>query len=441
LFVALLGAGLLTHQFMYVIMYRRYLTINFAPALGVLLPDRLFVLVQVTAIPLVIVLLSVGGTAATLAALAVYSLWASVQSMRISNHVWLAFLGIALVGLSDPDSRVTVARLLLGALYLVSGLVKCNNEFLFSEQSAARVIITMQATNGNWRAPRILLALSPYVVAFAEVAVGVLLLAGVQLVLAFAVCAVLHFTFGFVGNVHFSLIALAFWSVALGCRLPDAAVLGANWAVLLAVTAFGAATSYLLKANLRDFIDPSSTAGLVGSAVLNGLYCPAAVLVWLAIPDGELPAGAWGIGPAVAAVAMTANFVLLLAGLKSEWSYAMFSNVKPYGGARIFGFAPRWRARYYAVEWVGELPEETRRLIPEHTREQLEAGSHVFSGPVVRELARIAERTGHRIEVSPVSFDGETTVAAGPGGEAAARRGPLWVAPSITRRAATAHLG
>jgi hypothetical protein len=440
-FVLLLGAGLLTHQFMYIIMYRRYLTINFAPALGVRLPDRLFTVVQILGIPAVVALLAVGGLVPRIVALAVYILWASVQSMRISNHVWLAFLGLAIVELSGPLEQVTEARLLLGTLYLVTGSVKFNGPFLFSDQSAARVIINLQATNGKWRAPKFVLALSPFVVAIGEFGTGAMLLANFHIFIAFLICAILHFTFGFVGNVHFSLIALSFWSVALGCRFPDLDVIGRNWVFFLIAFVFGAGSSYLLKANLRDFIDPRSLVGIYASAFLNGLYCAAVVLVWLAMPGRVAPIGTWGVGAVITVIVVAVNFLLLVTGFKSEWSYVMFSNVRPYGKARIFGCLPRWRARYYAVEWEGDPSAAGLSSVPENIRPQLKARSHLYSGPVVREFMHIAKRTGERIVVVPVRFDEEGTPVKSLDDVTAPSGGPLWFAPSISRDPTAVHLG
>jgi hypothetical protein len=119
----------------------------------------------------------------------------------------------------------------------------------------------------------------------------------------------------------------------------------------------------------------------------------------------------------------------------------MFSNVRPYGKARIFGYAPRWRARYYTVEWKGELTDETLRSIPEHTRQQLRSGSHVFSGPVASEFVRVAERSGQEVAIVPVGVDAEMNLTTSLATKAKVHRGPLWVAPSISRQSTAAHLG
>lgn len=441
MFAVLLGAGLLTHQFMYVIMYKGYLRINFAPALGVRLPGWAFSAVQVAAIPAVVALLLLGHPVATGVALALYVLWASVQSMRISNHVWLGFLAIALLGFAEPSEQVTVARLLLGGLYLLSGLIKCNDEFLFSEQSAAKEILYLQEANGNWRAPKAVVALSPFLTAIAEIGVGVALLVDVNLVAAFVVAAVFHFSFGFVGNVHFSVIAMSIWWVALQAELPSWAVLADNGLLFLAAAVLGAGSSLLLKANLRDFIEYGSRAGTLGSALLNGLYPPIALLVWFSIPSGPTAPAVWSVEATVAVLAMLLNLVLLLMGRKSEWTYAMFSNVRPYSRARIFGYTPPWRARYYDVSTDGPISEAALALIPEHTREQLAAGTHLFSGPVVSELQRIGERTGQEFRITPVRFTSDGSLVADHDSEVDVATGPLWVAPSINREIRAVHFG
>jgi hypothetical protein len=427
---------------MYVVMYRRYLTLSFAPALGVHLPQPIFTLVQTVALPLFVVLLAIGGPVATAIGLGIYLLWSSIQSMRISNHVWLAFIGAAVVTLSDPLEQVAEARLILGALYFISGLVKCNDEFLFTERSVARAAIIDQAANLKLPVPRFMLLFSPAVVAIAEVAAGVSLLVNQGVVLVFAVCVVLHFAFGIVGNFHFSLIALAFWHEALGGNASIGTALSNSWPWMVVAAIGGAIASYLLKSNLLDARDRTSRAGFAASAFLSAAFCAATTLTWASVSTSALTEEKWGAGVAVTMIVLLVNFFLLVFGVKSEWTYAMFSNVRPYGQARIFGFTPRWRAVYFSVTWEGNFPDALGDRLPEQVLARIKDSEHVFSAPVAKELKELSKSFGTPLTITPMVFDRATRAfIRHPSSDVVASGGPLWVAPIINRDPAATHMG
>ncbi|MFC5055824.1 hypothetical protein [Saccharothrix xinjiangensis] len=441
MFLLLLGAGLLAHVVMYLVTRPRYLTLSFAPALGLRLPRPLFTALQVAGIPVFLVLLATGDRVAGVLALAVYACWVGAQNLRISNHLWLAFLGAAVLVFLPPAEQVTAARLLLGCVYLISGLVKCNRAFLFSETSVGRFVLADGLDKVRLRSPRWFAVTSPFVVVLAELGSGVALLADRGVLAAFLACVALHFFFGVVGNYHFSLVCLAFWYQATGAHLPLGELLGGGHLVVLGVAAVPAVAAYsVVRRVLRS--GPRFAAGLSVTVVLTAVYGMAAVAVWRSIsaPGGE--PGAWGAGPVVVLVVVVANFALLLLGVKSEWAFAMFSNVRPYSNARVFGYRPPWRTTYFRVSWEGGSPEDASGAVPEHVLDQLRDGRHVVSGPVAGELARIAREVGADVRLVPLVFDDAAqSFVDDPRAGAPARGGPILVAPIINVDPAAVHAG
>lgn len=440
LFVLLLGAGLLAHQFIYILAYRRkYLTLSFAPALGIKLSRPAFTLVQIAGIPTAVTLMAFGGRATTLAALAILLLWSSIQSLRISNHIWLAFFGALVLAFSDAAEQVTEARFLLGYLYFAAAVFKCSKEFLLSDRSVAKVIINNQADSFNLRAPKAFLALAPAVVALAELGAGVMLFLDYRLDIAFLVCAVLHLTFGIVGNVHFALISLAFWHEALGGSLPVGELIAGNAPLLMTALAIGALSGYFIGNNT---LHGSRLLGGSADAFLVGIYCAATALVWESATASTLREGKWSVGATVILVAFLVNFVLLFLGLKGEWAFAMFSNLRPYGKAKVFGFSPRWRATYFRVEWDGDFPKPVSDALAEQVAAQIKGGRHVVSGPVAHELASLAGATGVKLRFVPQKFDENAEGFIDLEQSAATvKGGPIWVAPIISRDPAATYMG
>ncbi|NUT47816.1 MAG: hypothetical protein HOV94_10990 [Saccharothrix sp.] len=441
MFLLLLGAGLLAHVVMYLVSRPRYLTLSFVPALGVRLPRPVFTAVQVAGIPVVLALLATGDRSAAVVALAVYACWVGTQSLRVSNHLWLAFLGAAALAFLPPAEQVTAARLLLGCLYLISGLVKCNRAFLLSETSAGRFVLADGLAKLRLPAPRWVVAVSPAVVVIGEVGAGVALLTDRGVLLAFLACATMHLCFGVVGNYHFSLVCMAFWYQATGARLPVDRVLGGAHVVALCASVGVAGAVYLLLRS-PSRLGPRFAAGLAVTGVLTVVYCAAAVAVWRSIsaPGGE--PGTWGVGPAVLLLVVAANLALLLLGVKSEWAFAMFSNVRPYSDARIFGYRPPWRATYFRPHWDDGFPEAASGAVPAHVLARLRDGRHVVSGPVADELTRIARDVGAGVRFVPLAFDHATgSFVEDPHARARVRGGPVLVAPILNVDPAAVHVG
>ncbi|WP_159401503.1 hypothetical protein [Streptomyces sp. NRRL F-5053] len=425
---------------MYILIYRReYLTLSFAPTLGLTLPRPVFTAVQIAAIPIVSILIILGGRAATFAAVVTLLLWSSVQSLRMSNHIWLALFGVLVFSFSKPAEHVVEARMLLGYLYVAAGVFKCNSEFLLSDRSLARGIVNRQASSLNLRAPKLFVALSPAAVVLGELGTGVMLMLNYRLDIAFLVCAGLHLAFSIVGNAHFALIALAFWYEALGGSLSFAELLIGNVALLVTVIVIGGLSGYVIG---NHTLHGSRIKGGLADALLVGIYCAAAVLVWKSADTSTLREGEWSAGAVVVLAAFFLNFVLLFLGLKGEWAFAMFSNVRPYGKAKILGVAPRWRTTYFRVEWDGDFPKAVSDALPQHVIAQVRDGRHVVSGPVAHELGMTSEKLSAGLRLIPQKYD---EIADGfvdlQGSEVQAKRGPIWVAPIISRDPEAAHKG
>jgi hypothetical protein len=444
-FVTLLAVALLSHQLSYVAGHgRRHLTRSFAPAWGLRLPPPAFVAVQVGAIPVAIGALAARHPAGNGAALATLALFAAVQTLRLSNHLYLAVLGTAALTLSGAPTTLD-ARLLLGGVYLTAGLLKCNREFLTSRTSTARYIVakylyvlSRDLAGRSRRTPAALLSALPPAVALVEVTVGLALLAGRALPAALLAALLLHVAFGLTGNFPFSLMVLPFWYVAAGGAPEAAPPAGGTGVLAVAVAAGAAVAGYRLGAH---WTYPSPRTGRWSFAALSGAFGGLATLVLVAaLGPARGPAGrGLDAGAALLLAAFVVNLVLLVTGRKTEWSFAMFSNVRPYGPARVAGVRPPWTQRYYAVRWRGAIPSSVREAVPGHVERSLRTGDSLVTGPVAEELRA---RAGAGVEIVPVRFDrGRRVFVDDPGAAVRPRGGPLWVAPVMPRDPGARYLG
>jgi hypothetical protein len=404
-----------------------HLRSTFAPALGVRLPYPLNLVCHLIAPVVVFAAVSVGSGPADIAAVAVFTAWLMCQPHRLSNH--LALMWMALISLVFASEPATAMRWLLAILYLSAAAIKANREFVSADVSAARFMLRTFGARLGFVFPESVVRAAPWLAVLSETAIGLLVLVPGGLWSAFMLAAAVHLIFGMLGNFHFSLLVLAPWALALSAdgRLDKAVIAGMVAAGIAGVLGGWFLTSSEVFARRR--------AGRRLNALLGAAY--GAVWMWVA---GTAHPSAPVLDPsALAPILLGAlNFGLLLAGVKSEWAFSMFSNTRPFWTTRIAGVPVFWRETYYHVIVPQDLIDSID--VPNHIRSKISDRTSVFSAPMTAELQRLAPE---RIVVRRARLDKDRMVfvPAEPGDATHPRRGMFRHPPILVRDLSLPYYG
>ena len=369
---------------------------NYAPVFAVQLPSWVTFAGQSVALPAALVVsASTESTAGRFLSVGLLAFWMLSIQRRLANHVWLGAIAVAALTFAPQALDAVIARDLLMGLYLSAAVFKIHAEYLFSERSAGRVVTGFYLDLLGVRLPLVVLRWLPVVVIAAEGVTGALLWNPDWALAALCIAVAMHWAFGVSGNFAFSIVAMTLWLIAVASRdgglvLPD--MHSAVWAmvplsVLLAVclarTARGPRPpAVLLKDALQGAVFGALAAAAVGSPLRDGFRAgPGSVTVhWLV-----------GAGFAV-------NFLLVLTGVKLEWSFAMFSSLRPYGRSWLQRGGRRDWPRYYALTLPDRLPRALlSRVQPE------------FLYQATRSHNAVHESVVHRLEAA--AQDCRTTFA------------------------------
>ncbi|GAA3092439.1 hypothetical protein [Streptosporangium carneum] len=405
-----------------------YVLHTFAPVTGVPLPRALVAALQTSLLPVCTALFLLGGRPGGLVAVVLLALWVAVQNWRLSNHVWLAFLAVALFQAVPADHAGEVARFLLGGVYLTAGLFKTNHQFLATARSCGRLIPRLYAERTGLRLGDRLLSRVPLAVVATELLLGGALLLNAPLLPLFAVAAGMHLLFGLTGNFPFSLVALCLWAAAAeppaGFDRPPAVPL-----TLVALASLGIGVRFGTRWIYRNTRAGGVLCGVFAMVFGTAVY---AMIASGAFADSPIdPGSGW---TALGVASLAGNLLSVVMGLRTEWAFTMFSNVRPHGPVRVLGRAPRWRAPYFELSLPRSFPEGLLSVIPPAILYQATSGTNVVYGPVAFRLERLARRFGVslepvRVEYSPLSNAFRTD----PARRAEPRPGPLLFPPLIPR--------
>ncbi|WP_280236344.1 hypothetical protein [Nocardia cyriacigeorgica] len=356
-----------------------HLTSTFAPALGVRIPYPFNTICHIAAPALAFGLVTVGSRPALFGAVALFSSWLLCQPYRISNHLiftWMCLVALAFAG-SDQDVAM---RWLLAVLYLSAAAIKLNREFLTTEASAAIFMLSRYCERMGFGVPHQMARCAPWAAVAAEASIGLLLLTPCPLLVTYTLAAVLHLGFGILGNFHFSLLVLAPWSLALSVA-P-----GTDTAVQVAVF-FGAIIGVVCGRFLTSpEVFPERGIGILTNTGLATAYCAISAFIFTTADPANSSMVSWSaVTPIILGVI---NIVLLISGIKSEWSFAMFSNTRPFWSERVIGVRIAWRESYFHVIVPQAVTESVRA--PAHIRAKIADRSAVFSSAMAAELQRLA---------------------------------------------------
>ena len=311
------------------------------------------------------------------------SLLLASYSLRLSNHLVAAwFMGLLLCldllfqtparrGLAPTPFFLSGVQIVVGLTYALAFLHKLNPEYLSPKMSCGSFLGSDYLEQRvNIRHPGLLKLqgfLSIYAILALEAGIPLLFLFPATRPLGVLLAVLLHLPLGLLVHVHFAALMYAGLS---------AFVAPGDWPRVLASAFALSRTKLVLYLLLGLYL--GHRFGCFGyeraqrrlfayfSQIFFGIYFLAALAVGLTLlHGGPLRTFAWGAPTSRALLILLTTAYLLnglgpYLGLKTNFSFAMFSNLRPYPWSHLLWRA-EWRplhlARYIRIETIEGLPE------------------------------------------------------------------------------------
>jgi len=431
---ALVVAGLLAHQ-----VGRLWeqgfkgAHLSYAPVFAVGAPAWLTWTGQVVALPAALAaVVALPGSAGPLVALACVLCWLGTVQRRLANHCWLSVVALVVLVFAPPSAHAVVARDLLAGLYFSAALFKLNPEYLFTARSAGRVVTRFYLGLLGLRVPPALLRPVPVLVILAEFVTGLCLLdpglARGGLVAAIA----MHLAFGVSGNFGFSTVAMVLWAIALAAGPGGVAVppVSSGWWAAIPVSAV---LAVLLGRTAAGGRTPSFLAKDLFQGVTFGAVCAIA----LGAPAGRADWTGTLVHVLVGAL-FAVNFALVLTGAKLEWSFAMFSSLRPFGRSWLQRRLLTDWPRYYVLTLPDLIPAPLLDAVRPEFLYQATRPENAVHESVVRRLEATANRYGATLAPRVVEPGDGELVPSTRASQPPPRRAVL-LFPAIVPRSFTKH--
>lgn len=381
--VRLIALGVLSHEVLYLFRDgKQYLTLCFLPTMGLNLTPALRTALHVSLVAVGVALLVLPQLWPLYPALLVLlTLSVASTTFRLSNHLIVALMLALLLCLDlffQPPGWTSyrpTAFLYAGAqatavvVYLLAFFHKLNADFLSKERSCgahSALLFLRDRGIDNKRLADVYSKLAIHGTLVIEFAIPFLLLFPRTRALGLCLAVVFHAQMGFLIHLHFSCIMYA----ALAAFVPPEAWRGlmpemtpGAWAAVALLLALGALGGWRLGV-VSSFRHRRGGRGL---QMFFGAYTAAALgVAALLLYGGSVPTFAWGELGAGEWVVLGLAFSLFLLnglapylGLKTEFSIAMFSNLRHDPWTHLLVPA-RWRpfdlSSYVRVERIEGLP-------------------------------------------------------------------------------------
>ncbi|MFF4429733.1 hypothetical protein ACFYZ4_11255 [Streptomyces sp. NPDC001513] len=333
---------------------------HFAPAFGIRLPRRTAAAGQLIALPAALLItLTIPSPAGRVTAVLLLAFWVLATQVRLSDHCWLGAVAATVMAFTPSTVQALVAQDLLAGVYLTAALLKVNEEYLFTERSAGRVVTTHYLRLlGLPVSPRLLAAV-PTLVILVEFLAGVLTCVHGLQQWALGLAILMHLVFGVSGNYPFSVVALALWVTAFS---PTGHIeLGGSFWIMGAASLFVGLLSVAMGRTARGRRSASWLIKDFYQGAVYGSLCVAAALAPASGPDRSVP---WvPLVHSLVVLAFVVNFVLVVARIKLEWSFAMFTSLRPFGRSWLERQRLREWPRYYALTLPPRIPKSLLRDI------------------------------------------------------------------------------
>jgi len=411
---------------------------NYAPVFAVQMSPRLTASFQILSLPLsLIAAILLPGAPGRWISVGFVVCWLLSLQRRMANHVLLGFASVLAFAIAPGQLDPAIARDLLAGVYISAALFKMNGEYLFSDRSAAKVVSVFYFNMLGLRPTRSRLKRLPFGVIAVEFATGLLLCIPHGFTAALLLAIIMHAAFGASGNFPFSIVALSLWAIAGSPRggyivLP--AISDGVWLVV-------PLTALLSLTLSRTSPGPRSFGYITKDAVqgtIYGVLCVSA-LAARAISRYDGPSVAvvnWVIG-----AIFFLNFGLVFLGLKLDWSFAMFSSLRPFGRSWLQrGGRDDW-PRYYLLTLPDRLPKRVLRSVAPSFLYQSTRGTHVVHEAVVYRLEALARQSGITFSpthVVPNKESGELVISSS---QASPRRTVLLFPAIIPKKFSQHYLG
>lgn len=409
---------------------------NFAPVMGLRLPRSVNACLAVLALPAALVAATVSATgvgAAVAAGLVV--LWLFSIQRRLANHVWLGAVTVVVMAALPVRLDAVLARDLLIGLYLSAALFKVNHTYLRTGHSAGRLITDFYARLHGIRVPAPLLAAVPFVVILSEAVAGAALLDSGWARLGLFAAIVMHLVFGISGNFTFSVVAMALWCCALAEPGQGVYLQADAWTV--AAVLMGAALAAGLGRTAAGPRKPRTIARDAFKGAAFGLL--SATAVHSGVPDAWDPSGADLVHWACLA-GFTANALAVAAGLKLEWSFTMFSSLRPFGRTWLDRGRLSAAPRYFVLTLPERIPASLLHEVRGAFVHEVTRPETAVHEPIAHFLETIAQKHSTSFTPRMVRADHEEgrLVEVGEEERVAPRRRPL-LFPAVIPRSFDRH--
>ncbi|GAA2481739.1 hypothetical protein [Winogradskya humida] len=438
---ALVFAALLAHQASRLAQHGFGATRHtYAPVFGIRLPAPVTATAQLAALPAALAVTVFAPHPQTgLIALACVVLWLLTLQRRMANHVWMGFVAVAVLTFLPAALAPLFASDLLVGLYLSAAVFKMHGEYLTGPQSPGRVMTAIYLRLLGLPQPPAVLAAAPAAVIAAELAVPVLLLIPHGGAAALIVAILMHLAFGVSGNFEFSIVALALWSIAAG-DVDGVAVPSPADPVWLLIPVCAAAGWLLGRSPSGPRAVPVQLRD-AGQGATYGFFCAFALAG--SITDIPAPLGARLVHSAVT-VGFVVNFLLVVSGLKLDWSFAMFSGLRPFGSSWLQRGSRAGQPRYFTLTLPDRIPSAWLREVSPAFLYQATRADQVVHEAVAFHLEAMARRSGRSLEprlVAARECDGVRQLMPVGGASVAPRRRVLLFPGMVSRSFTTCHLG
>lgn len=383
---------------------RDALTWNFSPVFAIALPRWLVLVGNVGApvgISTALLFVDYSSLVRNVIVIGLLIVWLLCKNLRVSNHSFLAVVTIIALSLSGSrESAAGALGAILAAMYLAAGIAKMNRAYLLGENSLGRRLVDLNlsknarflARTPDW-ARRGLHVGATFVVPALELLVGLMMLANAPLFVCLLIGLSLHFFFGIAGNSEFTSVAAAIWMAMVVLSEPVSiddirAALESNrqWVFIYLLSVILATAVWQCTWHYR-----SRLAGMVNeiiAAVFFGVMSSAAVAV--VQPESVVVVT---ILPFIVTLAGTLGAVLV--GARLEFSFAMLSNLRPYGREWIlFIPKPRVQPRYYFLRLPSKIPVSLFNAVPVQFIRSATSREFVVHISTATSLARLFSRHG-----------------------------------------------
>ncbi|MER5362404.1 hypothetical protein [Streptomyces sp. NPDC002785] len=369
---------------------------HYAPVFGVRLPHKVAAAGQLVALPLALVITVatqslIGRTVVVL----LIAYWLLATHLRLSDHCWLGAVAVVIAAFTPVHVDPVMAQDLLAGVYLTAALLKVNDEYLFTERSAGRAVTAQYFCLLGLPDFRRVLKAVPVMVIVVEFVAGALTCVPGAARWALWLAILMHLAFGISGNFPFSVMALSLWIMVFS---PDgrievsgsptavwtAAVLVGLLALAMGRTASGRRSVRWL---IKDFFEGAIYGALCALALLAPATGPGRVDGWAPLVHG------------LVALAFVVNFLLVVTGVKLEWSFAMFTSLRPFGHSWLERHRRRPWPRYYTLSLPARIPKSLLAEVDPRFVYLVTRNENVVHEGVVYHLEAVARK--HNVTFAP----------------------------------------